>query len=59
MRPVIAGDIPDAAVEDEVTVLGTDGDETITAEDLGAMVQSFGYEVICNFMPRVERVYRS
>ncbi len=52
-------DIPDAAVEDEVTVLGTDGDETITAEDLGAMVQSFGYEVICNFMPRVERVYRS
>lgn len=51
--------IPDAAVEDEVTVLGTDGDETITAEDLGAMVQSFGYEVICNFMPRVVRVYRS
>ncbi len=52
-------DIPDAAVEDEVTVLGRDGDEVITAEALGALAGSFGYEVICNFMPRVERVYRS
>ena len=52
-------EIPDAAVEDEVTVLGRDGDEEITAEALGALAMSFGYEVICNFMPRVVRVYRS
>ena len=52
-------DIPGAAVEDEVTVLGRDGDAEITAEQLGEMACSFGYEVICNFMPRVVRVYRS
>ena len=52
-------DIPGAAVEDEVTVLGRDGAEEITAEQLGELAGSFGYEVICNFMPRVTRVYRS
>ena len=52
-------DIPGVQTEDEVTVLGRDGDEELTAEALGEMVGSFGYEVICNFMPRVERVYRS
>lgn len=52
-------DIPGVQIEDEVTVLGRDGAEEITAEALGEMIGSFGYEVICNFMPRVERVYRS
>ena len=52
-------DIPGAAVEDEVTVLGRDGDEEITADALGKAIGTIGYEVICNFMPRVVRVYRS
>ena len=51
--------IPGVCVEDEVTVLGQDGAEKITADALGASIGSFGYEVICNFMPRVVRVYRS
>ncbi len=51
--------IPGVQPEDAVTVLGRDGAEEITAEALGEMIGSFGYEVICNFMPRVERVYRS
>ena len=52
-------EIPGVQPEDEVTVLGRDGAEEITAEAMGEMIGSFGYEVICNFMPRVERVYRS
>ena len=51
-------DVPDAAVGDEVVILGKDGDEEITADALGAPVGSFGYEVICNFMPRVVRIYK-
>ncbi|MBQ7036317.1 MAG: alanine racemase [Clostridia bacterium] len=50
-------DIPDVSVEDEAVILGRSGDETITAEDLGALCHSFNYEVVCNFMPRVARIY--
>ena len=49
--------IPDLKVGDTVTVMGKDGAEEISAETLGAMCHSFNYEVICNFMPRVKRVY--
>lgn len=45
------------AVGDHVVVLGKSEDKEITAEELGAMSHSFHYEVICNFMPRVKRVY--
>ena len=52
-------EIPGVRAEDEVTVLGRDGDEEITADALGKAVGTIGYEVICGFMPRVVRVYRS
>ena len=42
---------------DLVVILGTDGKNTLTADGIGAKIGSFGYEVICNFMPRVHRVY--
>lgn len=42
---------------DPVVILGTDGTNTLTADGIGAKIGSFGYEVICNFMPRVHRVY--
>ena len=51
--------IPGVSVEDEATVLGRDGAEEITADALGRSIGTIGYEVICNFMPRVARVYRS
>ncbi len=49
--------IPDAQVGDEAVVLGTSGDAEISAEMLGALSHSFNYEVVCNFMPRVKRIY--
>ena len=42
---------------DRVVVLGADGEAVLTADGIGAKIGSFGYEVICNFMPRVHRVY--
>lgn len=50
-------DIEDVVVGDHVIILGRSEGAQITAEDLGAMSYSFNYEVICNFMPRVTRVY--
>jgi alanine racemase len=46
-------DIPDAAIGDEVTLLG-DG---ITAEELAKRSQTISYEVFCRISARVPRVY--
>lgn len=50
-------DIENVTVGDQATILGKNGSETITAEQLGEMCCSFNYEVVCTFMPRVVRVY--
>lgn len=50
-------DIEDVNVGDRVIILGKSGDEEITAEDFGKMANSFAYEVICTFMPRIKRIY--
>ena len=49
--------IENAEVDTEVVILGRSGDARITAEELGAMINSFNYEIICTFMPRARRIY--
>ena len=46
-----------AAVFDDVTLLGRDGDEVITAEMLGELSGRFNYELVCNISKRVPRIY--
>ena len=43
---------------DEVTLIGTSGKETITADDLAEIYGTIGYEVICGISRRVPRVYK-
>lgn len=50
-------DISDAAVGDEVTLFGRDGDDIITADDLAEKCGMIGYEIICGISGRVPRVY--
>ncbi len=50
-------DIDDVLVGDHAVILGENDGAAITAETLGDMCHSFNYEVVCNFMPRVVRVY--
>ena len=50
-------DIPDIKEGDLVTLLGTDGKETITLEELGDMSGRFNYEFACLISPRVPRIY--
>lgn len=49
--------IPGVQVGDPVTLVGTDGEETITMEEISAMADSFNYEFVCGISRRVPRVY--
>ena len=49
--------IPGAEEGDLVTLIGKDGNECITAEDLGDLSGRFNYELVCDINQRVPRVY--
>lgn len=49
-------DIP-AELLDEVTLLGKDGEEEITIDELGTLSGRFPYEFVCDIGKRVPRVY--
>ena len=49
--------IDGANVGDQVIIMGTQKGAVITAEELGEMCGSFNYEMICTFMPRVNKIY--
>jgi alanine racemase len=51
-------DVEGAAAGDEVILIGAEGDEIITAEELAAKSQTVSYEVLCRISARVPRVYR-
>lgn len=50
-------DIPDVHVESDVTLIGTQGDKTITMEDISETAYSFNYELSCRISRRVTRIY--
>ena len=50
-------DIPEVQLEDRVTLVGRDGDASISVEEIAAAADSFNYEFICGISRRVPRVY--
>ncbi len=50
-------DISDVQEDDEVTLLGSDGAECITMEELAEKSGGFHYEMICDIGKRIPRVY--
>lgn len=54
---VDVSDIPETAVGDTVTLVGTDGEETITMEQIAEAAGSFNYEFVCGISRRVCRHY--
>ena len=50
-------DIKDVSVMDEVTLVGTDGDNQISVEEVANMAGSFNYEFVCDVNRRVPRIY--
>ena len=52
-------EIPETKPGDRVTLVGTDGEETITMEAIAAAADSFNYEFVCGISRRVPRIYVS
>ena len=50
-------EVPDAAIGDEVILLGRQGSEQITADELANRAQTISYEILLSISDRVPRVY--
>ena len=50
-------DIPNVKAGDEVTLMGSDGAETITPDELCSWSDTIGYEVLLAATERVRRVW--
>lgn len=50
-------EIADVKIEDVVTLIGKDGEERISVEDMADLAGSFNYEFVCDISKRVEREY--
>ena len=50
--------IPEAVEEDEAVLIGSQGEETITVEELADLGGGFHYEILCDLGKRIPRVYR-
>ena len=49
--------IPDVKLDDRVVLIGTSGDEKITAEDMAAATGTINYEIVCGLSRRIPRAY--
>ena len=56
MLVVDVTDIPSVHTGDEVVIIGNQGKETISAEDLGRMIGTSAYEILTRINPLIKRV---
>jgi alanine racemase len=54
---VDVSDIPDAQQDDEVVLLGQQGEAEIDADEVARWAGTINYEVTTSILPRVTRVY--
>ncbi len=50
-------DVPDVKVGDEVIIMGSDGKNTILADDIAKATGTISYEIVCAFGQRLPKVY--
>jgi len=50
-------DVPSAREGDDVVLIGSQGNERITADDIAAKINTIAYEVLCGISSRVPRIY--
>ena len=50
-------DVPDVKIGDEVIIMGTDGKNTILADDIARATGTINYEIVCAFGQRLPKVY--
>jgi alanine racemase len=56
LTTIDATDVPGVELGDEAVLIGRQGDESITAEDLALLAGTIVYEVLCAIGPRVPRL---
>ena len=49
--------VPNVKVGDEVIVMGSDGVNTILADDIAEATGTINYEIVCAFGQRLPKVY--
>ncbi|NQT79555.1 MAG: alanine racemase [Candidatus Aminicenantes bacterium] len=49
-------DIPGINLEDEVILIGSDGEEAVTADDLALLVETINYEIVSRINPLISRI---
>lgn len=49
-------DIPGIYLEDEVILIGSDGEEAVTADDLALLVDTINYEIVSRINPLISRI---
>lgn len=50
-------DVPDVKLGDEVVIMGSQGDLTILADEIGEKTGTINYEIVCAFGQRLPKVY--
>ena len=50
-------DVADATLGDEVVIIGRQGEQEITAEEIAAQIDTISYEITCGISDRVPRIY--
>lgn len=55
---VDVGDMSDIEIGEVVTIIGSDGSETISADDLAELSGTINYEILCGIGARVPRIYK-
>lgn len=50
-------DVPDVTLGTEVTLVGADGDDCLSMEEVSEKAYSFNYELPCRISRRVPRLY--
>ena len=58
MLAVSVGHLPAVSVGEEVVLLGAQGKERVTAEELAELADTVPYEILCGLSRRVPRLYR-
>ena len=51
------GEVPGVSVGDEAVILGRQGDEVLSADEMAASLDTINYEVVSTITSRVPRIY--
>ncbi len=53
------GNVQDVSIGDEVVVIGTQGEQSITVDEIAHAAQTISYEILTGISDRVQRVYKT